>query len=445
MKFFAEIRKVDEEKRMVYGYATTEALDSQGEVIKLDAVKDAWGDYMKFANVREMHQPSAVGIVKEYSFDDKGVEIGAKVVDDDAWAKVKEKVYKGFSIGGKKLEKMGEEVTRLMLTEISLVDRPANPEAMISMFKRDESAEPPKEKTPEEIAKAAAEKAIDDAMAELAGIMEKSKMSHTDLLALVKAHVDRPAVPEVKKGMYTVAQAASLLEQLDYLQAATEFESRNEGDNSAIPGQIREVCKMLGEALKALVVEEVDEMNGGGESMAMSDDPTTLIKFPKEFTKESVEAFKGATKGQTKEIIQKAAEALGAQIVKIEKPKAKLSDELLGKLHDFAAKHGIICWHKKSDALNGALEKLDKLDANLQELAKKNTELSAELEKVKAMPLPPKGNPRGVVMNKADEITANLGADGEVQPIKKNDGTVDEPTTLIKSIHAKGGVPFGQR
>ena len=101
LAFFGEISKVDDEKKMVWGYASTEAVDSHGEIVSKEAMKNAWEDYMKFANVREMHQPSAVGVVKDYSFDGKGVFIGVKVVGQDAWEKFKEGVYKGFSIGGK--------------------------------------------------------------------------------------------------------------------------------------------------------------------------------------------------------------------------------------------------------------------------------------------------------------------------------------------------------
>lgn len=139
MKLFAAISKVDEENRMVWGYASTGARDSQDEIVTQDAIKGAWADYMQFANVREMHQPSAVGVVKEYTFDDSGVFIGTHVVDDAAWTKVMAGVYKGFSIGGKKLpggyDPITKTITALKLTEISLVDRPANPEALITMFK----------------------------------------------------------------------------------------------------------------------------------------------------------------------------------------------------------------------------------------------------------------------------------------------------------------------
>ena len=138
MKLFAEIVKVDPEKRMVYGYASTGALDSQGERVSVDALKVALPDYMKFANIREMHQPSAVGVAKQAEIDNKGLYIGAKVVDDVAWKKVTEEVYKGFSIGGRAVEKVDDTITSLRLTEISLVDRPANPECVFDVYKADD-------------------------------------------------------------------------------------------------------------------------------------------------------------------------------------------------------------------------------------------------------------------------------------------------------------------
>jgi hypothetical protein len=96
-------------------------------------------DYMKFGNVREMHQPKAAGKTKSATIDDKGMYISVKVVADDAWKLVKEGVYSGFSIGGRMKSKVKNKITGLDLVEISLVDRPANPEAVFTMFKVDDS------------------------------------------------------------------------------------------------------------------------------------------------------------------------------------------------------------------------------------------------------------------------------------------------------------------
>ena len=138
MKIYFPFAKVDAEQREVWGYASTEARDDQGEIIKRDALIAALGDYMKFANIREMHQLSAVGVAKEAAVDDKGLYVGAKIVDDQAWQKVVEGVYKGYSIGGRITHRDPADfktITGLVLNEISLVDRPANPEAIFDYWK----------------------------------------------------------------------------------------------------------------------------------------------------------------------------------------------------------------------------------------------------------------------------------------------------------------------
>ena len=139
MRFYWPIAKFDAERRMIWGYASTEAEDEQGETVKREALAAALDDYMRFANIREMHQPSAVGVAQEAAVDDHGLYIAAKIVDGDAWAKVVEGVYKGFSIGGRVTARdPGNRniITGLDLTEISVVDRPANPEAVFDCWKR---------------------------------------------------------------------------------------------------------------------------------------------------------------------------------------------------------------------------------------------------------------------------------------------------------------------
>ena len=146
MRFYWPIAKVDAEQRMVWGYASTEAADEQGETVTRGALAAALDDYMRFANIREMHQPSAVGVAKEAELDDRGLYLGAKIVDDDAWAKIVEGVYKGFSIGGRVTARDPADrsvITGVCLTEISVVDRPANPEAVFDCWKRSAGPDQP--------------------------------------------------------------------------------------------------------------------------------------------------------------------------------------------------------------------------------------------------------------------------------------------------------------
>ncbi len=179
--FYVPFSKVDEDKKLVSGIATSEAIDSYGDIVRITAIEKALPEYLEFGNIREMHGPSAVGTIKEHDLDKKkkNLHITVKVVDDAAWEKVIEGVYKGFSIGGniidavflqvevpasvitdndeidEKLLKQyasgeldcekeedtvwvytgGFEILELELIEISLVDRPACPEALIDSFK----------------------------------------------------------------------------------------------------------------------------------------------------------------------------------------------------------------------------------------------------------------------------------------------------------------------
>ncbi len=138
MRLYWPIAKVDAEQRMVWGYASTDGVDDQGETVTRAALSAAFDDYMRFANIREMHQPSAVGVATEATIDDRGLYVGAKIVDDDAWRKVVAGVYKGFSIGGRVTARDPADrhtITGLSLTEISVVDRPANPEAVFDCWK----------------------------------------------------------------------------------------------------------------------------------------------------------------------------------------------------------------------------------------------------------------------------------------------------------------------
>lgn len=143
-KLYAEIAKMeaqDDGTVKVWGYASSEAVDSDGEVIAAEAMKAAIPDYMKFGAVREMHGSNAAGTAIEINVEDDGrTFFGAHIVDPVAVTKVKTGVYKGFSIGGSvtaRDELNKSQITGLKLTEISLVDRPANPDAVFTCFKAD--------------------------------------------------------------------------------------------------------------------------------------------------------------------------------------------------------------------------------------------------------------------------------------------------------------------
>lgn len=153
------ITKIDEERREVWGYATVEGdgPDRQGDITEYEGSKQAfaaWSGYFEkisggqsLGNVREMHRPSAVGKAIAWEPDDqkKAILLGLKVIDDAAWDKTKARVYNGLSIGAnptkeKRERRKGRMVNVIKeydLVEVSLVDNPANPEAVLTMVKMD--------------------------------------------------------------------------------------------------------------------------------------------------------------------------------------------------------------------------------------------------------------------------------------------------------------------
>ncbi|HYP35871.1 MAG TPA: hypothetical protein VEQ62_05995, partial [Stellaceae bacterium] len=142
MRLYGAIEKVEAQADgtvRVHGIASTESTDDQGEVVKAEAMREALPDYMKFPAVREMHQLQAAGTALEAEVgDDNITRIVAHIVDPTAVSKVKNQVYRGFSIGGRVTKREAgnpKMITGLVLNEISLVDRPANPEAIFDCWK----------------------------------------------------------------------------------------------------------------------------------------------------------------------------------------------------------------------------------------------------------------------------------------------------------------------
>lgn len=158
MKFFVPLSKVEDAADgtvRVVGIASTEATDSDGEIIKASAMDAALPDYFRHGTgaLREMHQPIAAGTVDEADVGKNGhTTIMATVVDPIAILKVRTGVYKGFSIGGRVTGRDPDDrniITGIRLSEISLVDRPANAEAVMSIYKLENAEADESETDPE--------------------------------------------------------------------------------------------------------------------------------------------------------------------------------------------------------------------------------------------------------------------------------------------------------
>ena len=140
------LTKVDEGRRIVSGFASLDNLDKQDDIVTTEASMEAFAKFR--GNIREMHQPSAIGKMvsfKEEKYFDpetkkfyKGVFVSAYISKgaQDAWEKVLDGTYTGFSIGGRmnkwddaydeKSDKAIRVIKEYDLIELSLVDSPAN-------------------------------------------------------------------------------------------------------------------------------------------------------------------------------------------------------------------------------------------------------------------------------------------------------------------------------
>jgi HK97 family phage prohead protease len=71
----------------------------------------------------------------------------------------------------------------------------------------------------------------------------------------------RAASDKFRRGLYEVAQLASALNELGYVQRNALWEAESEGDGSQVPAQLAEAMTMLGKALVAMTAEEVAEFS----------------------------------------------------------------------------------------------------------------------------------------------------------------------------------------
>lgn len=376
-KLYAEIAKMeaqDDGTVKVWGYASSEAVDSDGEVITAEAMKAAIPDYMKFGAVREMHGSNAAGTAIEINVEDDGrTFFGAHIVDPVAVTKVKTGVYKGFSIGGSvtaRDELNKSQITGLKLTEISLVDRPANPDAVFTCYKADkpkdgeeaaDKDDKPADKadeTPDDDTEKADDDKKDDKEDDKKDEAEKSASvnlseSEIAILKAVLAKAEKQKDEPVAKSMWQVKSLADVLMSLKWLINDAGYD----GVDESVIAQIKESAGSLAESLKALTVSEADKLVDGLAAKADKSDDLA---------------------------------------------KAESADELA----------------KAQDALKKSNDALAKAQA--------------EIESLKKQAAPPKGSTKAI--SKAEDN----GEDplNGFQPIVKNDGSLDDVATLVKAAHA---------
>jgi hypothetical protein len=146
IRFSLPFSKVDKERRTVSGFASLDNIDKQMDIVTAEASMEAFAKFR--GNIREMHQPLAVGKMVNFKaekyFDPEskkfynGVYVSAYVSKgaQDTWEKVLDGTLTGFSIGGRMnkwddaYDEKSDTQIRIIkeydLVELSLVDSPAN-------------------------------------------------------------------------------------------------------------------------------------------------------------------------------------------------------------------------------------------------------------------------------------------------------------------------------
>jgi phage head maturation protease len=393
LKLFGNISKVNENDDgtlTVSGIASSESIDSDGEIILADAIKNSIGDYMKFGALREMHQNIAAGTTLSMKVAEDGLtHIEALVVDPVSVKKVLAGVLKGFSIGGKVTKRSGQNrniIEGLKLTEVSLVDRPANPDAMITLYKADIIGDEPED---------------DEVEVKEIGTPERTE--------------------EVAKSLYCIADLASVLNHAKYVQRTLALEETG----STIPDEIKEWISEGLEILNQMTQEELTPLMSQPTEGTMPQE--VIEEMKKEKDKPEMEA-------KMKEDPKKKEDAKKEDAPKEEAPKDEMSQEQMVKeIHTMLKgmmekMYAPIEEEKKKAESNDDLSKAAKENESLKDELAKTTKALVDLKNAEN-----KGFTKAITIDKSE--------DGIVA--KSDDGKPKSTLDLIKSIHQTGGNRFG--
>jgi len=134
--------KQEDGSLLVYGKATDDSLDIDQQICDDTWLSSAMPEWFKSGgNIREQHSSIAAGVAKEYEAKSDGHYISVLVVDPISVKKVESGVLKGFSIGIKAPRVVRDQkaangrIIDGQIVEVSLVDRPANPNAKLMLAK----------------------------------------------------------------------------------------------------------------------------------------------------------------------------------------------------------------------------------------------------------------------------------------------------------------------
>jgi hypothetical protein len=298
------IMKFDERTGEFEGWMAVEELDHAKEIIDLDASLpyfQKWQekyakatDGQSFGNVREQHDPKkAAGkltapLVQGNTPDGKpGFYVRGVAVDPVSKQKLADRVLCALSIGGEYVEKKpADEVAKGAIryvadpAEVSLVDAPCMPSAMITVVKADGS---------ETIAKA-----VGFTPSQFWSCRAGNEHGHVTK-ADAKA-CDGSAQPnkanageELRKSLYGVSELIALISHLRCITSDAEWDAtwreiEGKANDPTIVAQLKEITTKVFDVLEAMLATERAELEGAmeaeTETLELSDLVGRLMKSP---------------------------------------------------------------------------------------------------------------------------------------------------------------------
>ena len=355
--------KVNRENRTVSGFATLDNVDQTGDVVTAEASMKAFESFR--GNLREMHQPMAVGKVvsfKPETYYDQttkefynGVYVTSYISKgaQDTWEKVLDGTLSGFSIGGKITESDNEVnkadgtqvrfIKAYDLVELSIVDSPANQLCNILSIEKMDGQLIFKGMAAEVVTEnifyceesdsvfMSTEKTFDSPItgkpAKIIGWVESSDMNKSKEIDKILASFKktRLALPETQ----TIAKQANV-----------------EGGNEMSDVQNDVVVEAVeAEATIEKSVEVVEEV-AAVEAIAETIEDTTPADSVEETVEKTADPdfakMLGDLKGFFSETLAKATDANAAQVSEIKETVESFSKSVNGQIAELAEKHNAL-------------------------------------------------------------------------------------------------------
>jgi hypothetical protein len=367
------LQKVDQENRIVSGFATLDNIDTSDDVVLASASAGAFANFR--GNIRLMHQPIPAGKLvnfrEESYYDTKtqkfynGIYVDVYISKGapDIWEMCLDGTLTGFSIGGqvtdqetqfvKDAGKAVRFIKAYTLIELSLVDSPAN--QLCDIFSITKSAD--------------GSTTVTGMISEV--VAENVFYCPTDEIAFV--------TPQESKDCSACGSAAKNIGWFE-----SDGGDKTEKVNAIVAGYVTEtdegrVNKMADETVNEVV--ETEEVEAAAEEVVETPAATEEVEAEVEETEE-VAAEPEAEVVETEE----AAEEEVAEVEKaVETPDfAKMFADLSATITQAAeaSANELAEVNKKLSAVDEVAQKLDELGAKHAELAEKFSAVNEQLEGV---------------------------------------------------------------